>query len=67
MNKITRIHEFLESYKTLDPSLKHLVRSIRDDHIRKLFELYAENGIENYQMKPNEDEVHVLNKDIGII
>jgi len=67
MNKITRIQEFLKSYKTLDPYLKELVSSCKDHYVRQLFKEYEKNGIKNYQMMPNEDEVQVLNKGIGII
>ena len=62
MNKITRIHEFLEQYKTLDPYLKELVSSCKDHYIRQLYKEYAKNGIENYQMKPNQNEINTLNE-----
>ena len=62
MNKIKRIKEFLKQYETLDPNLKQLVSSCRDDYIRQLYKEYAKNGIENYQMKPNQNEINALNE-----
>ena len=67
MNKIKRINSFLEQYETLDPFLKQLVKPCRENYIKQLYKEYAKNGIENYQMKPNQNEVNILNKGIGII
>tara|TARA_R110000822_G_scaffold211593_1_gene347189 strand:+ start:52 stop:351 length:300 start_codon:yes stop_codon:yes gene_type:complete len=67
MCQITRINEFLESYKTLDPYLKDLVSSCKDHYVRQLFHEYEKKGIKNYQMMPNQNEINTLNKGIGII
>ena len=67
MCKITRINQFLDQYKTLNPYLKNLVSSCKDNYVRQLFKEYEKKGIKNYQMMPNEDEVKILNKGIGII
>jgi len=66
MNRINRINEFLKQYETLDPYLKQLVRSCREHYVKQLFNEYEKKGIKHYQMMPNEDEVDVLNKGIGI-
>ena len=66
LNRITRINEFLKQYETLDPFLKQLVKPCREDYIKQLFDEYAKNGIENYQMKLNQNEIQVLDKGIGI-
>ena len=66
MNKIKRIHEFLDSYKTLDPELKRLVGGIRQDFIKQLFDLYAKNGIDHYQMKPNQQEIDTVQRVLGL-
>ena len=49
MCQITRIQEFLESYRTLNPYLKELVSSCKDHYVRQLFIEYEKKGIKNYQ------------------
>ena len=66
MTRIKRIQEFLKQYETLDPYLKQLIKPCREAYVRQLYKEYAKNDIEHYQMKPNQNEVNVLNKGIGI-
>ena len=66
MNRINRINEFLKQYETLDPYLKQLVKTCREHYINQLFNEYEKKGVKHYQLMPNEDEVDVLNKGIGI-
>ena len=62
MCQITRIQEFLESYRTLNPYLKELVSSCKDHYVRQLFIEYEKKGIKNYQMMPNQNEINTLNE-----
>ena len=43
-----------------------MIKPCREAYIRQLYNEYAKSGIETYQMKPNQNEVNVLNKGIGI-